>query len=667
MTPVRTFPIRLPPLPGEALDSWLEALAHRMHTHLGDLLASAGTVCRRDRSGEQVGGARDWTILLGPAEAAGIAAATGIPRSEVEGMTLARYDGTALRVDWPNRKVNRHHLWGRGSGSRYCPDCLATSGGRWLLVWRLGWCFACPTHRRLLADICPACGQAQRLRPHPAHVIPQPGQCAHPAFGGSGRAAPRCSADLTGAVTAGFPDGHPLLRAQQVLFDVISSGTAAFGVYASDPQSAMVALADVRALAKRILTYATPGDLANIVSADLLAAYHRASAEPQPPRTRPGFMAPRDAAVAAVGVTAAFTVLDAADIPAAGTALRWLVAGSRRRGVTVSPTAISSWGRGTSAVLAAVQLSALDPLLKSSDRLRYRTTTDKPRRSFPGMHNAAQRARHAPALFWPELSIRFALPHCHQQQLRAALSCVLLMTGTQVHVSQAADLLGAVTYRHRASRILQLLAADPHGDHILTGITRIADYLDSHNTPIDYQRRRELCYEDLLPDGAWSHLCRNTGTPAGTRKAAVARSVLFERISGLPANRAPFATDDDDFRASIASFPAHLSPRLAAGLHDAARAFLHHHQIRDEPVSWHPPLTLLSGLELPGPDLDRVQIAEVHRGIRQDHAGLQATAEQLGITIDAVRYLLEKHPAPSTAAANCYLTRAYSRLSRARW
>jgi hypothetical protein len=42
MTPVRTFPIRLAPLPGEALDSWLEALAHRLDVRLGDVLDDLG-------------------------------------------------------------------------------------------------------------------------------------------------------------------------------------------------------------------------------------------------------------------------------------------------------------------------------------------------------------------------------------------------------------------------------------------------------------------------------------------------------------------------------------------------------------------------------------------------------------------------------------------------
>ena len=42
MTPARTFPLRLAPLPGEALDSWLEALAYRLDVRLGDVLGDLG-------------------------------------------------------------------------------------------------------------------------------------------------------------------------------------------------------------------------------------------------------------------------------------------------------------------------------------------------------------------------------------------------------------------------------------------------------------------------------------------------------------------------------------------------------------------------------------------------------------------------------------------------
>ena len=37
---VRTLPIRVAPIEGEALDSWLEAIAHRTHTAFGDVLSA---------------------------------------------------------------------------------------------------------------------------------------------------------------------------------------------------------------------------------------------------------------------------------------------------------------------------------------------------------------------------------------------------------------------------------------------------------------------------------------------------------------------------------------------------------------------------------------------------------------------------------------------------
>lgn len=41
---------------------------------------------------------------------------------------------------------------------RYCPACL-TESGHWRDIWSLNFCVACPSHRTLLVDDCPACGQ----------------------------------------------------------------------------------------------------------------------------------------------------------------------------------------------------------------------------------------------------------------------------------------------------------------------------------------------------------------------------------------------------------------------------------------------------------------------------------------------------------------------------
>ena len=145
MSLVRTLPIHLAPHEGEALDSWLEVLAHRLNTHFADLLIALDLV---DPDDDAVRMSARWTVRLGDQEQAGLAAATRVPPERIAAMTLSRYHGIAVQIDASTGLVDRRRLWGRARSSRFCPDCLAESGGRWRLAWRLGWSFACPTHRR---------------------------------------------------------------------------------------------------------------------------------------------------------------------------------------------------------------------------------------------------------------------------------------------------------------------------------------------------------------------------------------------------------------------------------------------------------------------------------------------------------------------------------------
>jgi len=134
---VRTLPIRLEPVDGEALDSWLEAVSHRLASAWGDFAEAIGLPAPNG-SGDTA-----WLTRLTPAEAAGISVATGQQLAELHAMTLVRYDGTGLRIRQDTRTANRAFPWSRMRFSRFCPDCLRDSGGRWRLYWRLGWAFAC--------------------------------------------------------------------------------------------------------------------------------------------------------------------------------------------------------------------------------------------------------------------------------------------------------------------------------------------------------------------------------------------------------------------------------------------------------------------------------------------------------------------------------------------
>ncbi|MFJ1610742.1 TniQ family protein [Streptomyces sp. NPDC088253] len=159
----RLLPLRVDPTPGEAIDSWLEAIGRQLHTPWNDLLPALGLSSSRHPQQQPT-----WIATLQAEEAAALSATTHIASNALHEMTLAHYDGRALRIDCATGMVSTRQLWGRSIGSRFCPDCLLDNGGRWLLSWRLGWSFACLIHRKLLRDLCPGCGQLQRMQPSPA-------------------------------------------------------------------------------------------------------------------------------------------------------------------------------------------------------------------------------------------------------------------------------------------------------------------------------------------------------------------------------------------------------------------------------------------------------------------------------------------------------------------
>lgn len=180
---------------------------------------------------------------------------------------------------------------------------------------------------------------------------------------------------------------------------------------------------------------------------------------------------------------------------------------------------------------------------------------------------------------------------------------------------------------------------------------RLAAYLDDNDVPIDYQRRRRLDYSALLPSQQWLDLCRQPGvSPGQGRRNKIARSLLFARISGLPVEAAPdfAATGEAYFRAEAVRFAAIRTPEFAAALDEIARSFLARHRIRGEPVTWHPPLSLLGDLHLPGPDPFLVDVARLHGLVQGRAHPVQHAAEVLGTTVDAVRVALDEHPAPAT-------------------
>lgn len=665
MNSVRTLPIRIAPIGGEAIDSWLEAVAHRTHTSFSDLLTAVGLSPFSGMSTPA------WLVRLNPNEAATTGAATGIDPDVLRTMTLHHYSDRAVRIKPDDRMLSRAFPWGPGRGSRFCPACLDATGGRWQLSWRLGWTFACTTHNCLLADACPGCGAIQRVRTHIGEMVPQPGRCSHPTSEATGRTPRRCSTELATAAAPSFDASHPVLHAQRVVDTVIDSETVTFGIYETFPQPRLKVLSDIRAVAGRALAYASPEDLQSVVPQDLHRIYQRVGETPGsrsgPARTeiKPGLAAPTRAETVAVGVIAALQALARPDVASAGDALHWLVATSRQRGSAVSATNIA-WGKNTSKVLIGVQLTALGPLLSPSDQLRYRVGARLPAQPALGTERSATLVHRLPAMLWPTWSLPLAIQNCHQRQLRPALSSILLLVSSKLNLDEATGLIGGPIEGHAVSRVLQLLEKQVQWPSIRTALIGMADYLADNDIPIDYQRRRRADYSTLLPDTVWTQICRDTATP-GPRpaRATIARCYLFERLSGQPASTSPWALDHSAFRTRVADFSRHLTPSLAEALSSHAHEFLTDQNIDDEPVTWHPPNTALDGLDLPGPDPATVDIARLHHVMGTDRMTMGTAANHLDTSLDTVRYLLETHPVPRPNPASgkslpTYHNRAYA-------
>lgn len=651
MTMTRTLPIRLAPIPGEALDSWLEALARRAYSGFGDLLAALGLP-----NADQTGAGR-WITQLTLPQLTAISDATETTPDRLRSTTLDWYSGRALHVNPLTGTTTRHFPWGRIRGSRFCPACLEESGGRWQLHWRLELSFACTVHDRLLADTCPKCHQPLRVRPYIGQAIPQPGLCANPATGAIGKSAPRCHADLRDTETLVLPGGHPVIQAQETVNRLISRAPETLGLYRQWPQPEIKILADIRAIATRALAYGAAADIEELIPKNLFTQYHAATNDSEPSarrsrqNTRAALAAGAKAPTVAAGILIALNTLSAEDVNTAGRQLRWLITTTRSKGKSVSATNVG-WCRGTSAVLTGIQLAALGPMLKPSDQLRYRIGAPLPARPIQHRANTSPVAARLPTMLWPAWSLPLSIPSRSQPELRPALSIAVLLVNSRYSLAEAAQLLHSPISAFAVSYVLQGLHAESSWSGILTALTRMADYLRWNEPPIDYRRRRLLDYTDLLPDREWARISRDTATPGEhTARARIARRYLFETLSGLPAKSGPFPPDSYGTTSKVADFPRYLTTELAAELHGYAREFLSSKGVEGEPLQWIPPNALLKDLRLPGPDPDAVPIPELHQRLKAK-IRLGELAASMYTTLDTVRYLLQTQPAPDSIAVN---------------
>lgn len=630
---IRTVPIRTPPVPGEAIDSWLEAAAHRMDVPFGDLLHGVG-LHRVARYRQHL-----WPLALDAGQIRDVGYAMSVPAQTVAQMTIAGYLSAMLPV---SSLGSRRGTWEQRRPSRYCPDCLRDNGGRWPVLWRLGWVFACTQHHCLLADACPDCGRITRERTNPGYWIPKPGRCSGAPASTGGRAA-RCGADLATTPVTRMPAGHRVLATQQGIIAAIESGSVRSALYADQPEATQNFLADLKALSRRILSSADGKDLFNALPAHIASDIELAFLprnERQDNNIHVSGSPTLRATVTdtAVALVAALAILEQPDIHRAGHASRWLIDASRRNGVKVIAMTSARWGGKPSPIAQAIQLAALGPDMKPTDQLRYRIAAERPRLPRATDRDIDRLVSAVPSMLWPSLSMPLAVANCFQIFQRPAMSVAMLLVGSRLSANAAAARLGSLVTYADVSRIISLLERADHWQATSTALIRVADYLLANPVPIDYSRRRGLDYSDLLPHESWLDLCGQTGeNPGAGAKYRAARYAIFEELSGFLYSRAPFYTGNISTRVPIDRFPGDLNPLLRGFLEDVATEFLAEHGVEGEPLTWHPPLSLLEDLTLSDFNFNFASISELRWALRQESDVPPSLTDRFGTVRDTVR------------------------------
>lgn len=644
----RTLPLRVIPLPGESLESWLQALAHRHLAQWGDLLSALLQLPDRSEGPSPlVRFSHRLAVSVTDDEAASIADATGVPAADIHAMTLCHYAGRAIGID---RITGRYKPfpWGRVRGSRYCPQCLADTEGRWQLSWRLGWTFVCEKHQCLLLDRCPQCQQVQRFRPTPTALIPKLGTCTGAALPNDAHPRPSCTALLSDQRTRTLAHEHPAIHAQHRINDIIEQSIADFGVYRTSPQRGEAALTDIRSLARRILSEPEAPALNQLVPADIVSAHRAVRRSRTAARQPPGAQAPTDACTAAAGVIGALAILDCENVEVAADRLRLLMSGVRDHGTVIVAGTLTREPK--TPVLRAIELSALSAGMGAARQLNYRVGASPFHASARAKDSLSQAAfaRRLPTMLWPDWSLRFVPPHYSQKVARPALSAAVLITASRQRLSHALAALDSSQGEQAADVLLRSLSREPNWIDIRSAIIALHDHLVEHQPPIDYARRRKLSYRNLLTPQQWQRICETTRTTARDSRINTIRYYLYEQISGMPGSAAHQPWSNNGVARSARFFPRQLTPELAAALDQRARDFLTARHITDEPVTWSPDLALITGLALPGISALETDIAELHRLIREEDISINAAAECLDVPADYVRHLLSTSPAPAT-------------------
>lgn len=600
------LPFTLTPLPGESFDSWFEAYAARLQILTGDLAAAIGLPQPYLRT--PIG-----TLLtrgITPSHLPRLAATTGLNLASLD--ELFHRPGPTPTTGRATVTRAISHAWAPAAGTRFCPACLTTTGGRFLLAWRLPWTFFCLSHDRPLAEGCPQCQQPPRARHITVMRRPDPGRCCTPA-GQTRRTQSPCGADLTTAIPSGDLDLGEARHAQLFINTQVANATGGC-------QDGLNALIDLTVIAHNLTNPGTVGK-----------------------RHVRGHMLHAATLTGAVGLLT-HNGSDPHDDPLAVFVQRH-AQGPRR-----TPAIPESWRPASPATTARIAYGR-DAYLSATERVRYATTLPTPsshRRSSTDL--AVQRAGKVPDQIWSAWAVRLTNDDRNDPvRLRPAAAVALLLPHSALKLPKAAALLSPHLRGDAVEHQLTMLGKATNGPIALRILSQLGMALDTHNVPIDYARRRRLVADiELIDAVTWKQLTnRSHYFKGGRRRLRFARCHLYELLTGgAPSIAPPPYTLPTQIRAEYHEFVLGLPAPLVDALHEHARALLVRSGSADEPLQWEPPTDWVNVDTWPGADPDLTEAASLHSALQAGDAASRV-AVQHGLSMEHLRHVIRRHPLPA--------------------
>jgi hypothetical protein len=121
---IRSLPLRLQPIEGEAIDSYIEAYAARVGATSAEFEHAVG-LAPTNRRVQRIAS----LVQLSEEELVDLSVATGLPTARFPPMTLSHFDGRAVRVDAAQRSLTYGVPWGYARGITVLSAWATPTGG----------------------------------------------------------------------------------------------------------------------------------------------------------------------------------------------------------------------------------------------------------------------------------------------------------------------------------------------------------------------------------------------------------------------------------------------------------------------------------------------------------------------------------------------------------